>query len=242
MTTEAELKRLIDLSVADPRYEPECLRALLPATLYVHLPLAKSGRKLHLVCFTRPDGLTVIPIFSDRAKAQVAAQGAVRIGSVRGWELFMSAPGATFMLDPNDTSTTLYPEEITALLSDGSAAVAPTSIPDAPVDVSPALPEDAWVGALAVAAVEPIEAVEAVHLVHAHVAGSADPTGLLAVVAVPKALAERAARAVALALEASAQEPRLAVDMTTYEPGDPPDWALLPGLAPIWTRSSVTAH
>lgn len=242
MTTQAELKRLLELSVADPRHEPEFLRALLPATLYVHLPLAKSGRKLHLICFTRPDGLTVIPIFSDHTKAQAAAQGVVRVGTVRGWELFMSAPGATFMLDPNDTSTTLYPEEITALLSDGFAAVAPTSIPDAPVEVSPALPEDAWVGALAVAAVEPIETVEAVHLVHAHMAGSADPTGLLVVVAAPRAFAERAARAVALALEGASRKPRLPVDMTSYESGDPPAWVGDAALAPMWTRRLRKAH
>ena len=242
MTTEAELKRLIDLSAGDPRYEADFLRALLPATLYVHLPLAKSGRKLHLVCFTRPDGLTVIPIFSDPAKAQVAAQGAVRVGSVRGWELFMSAPGATFMLDPNDTSTTLYPEEITALLSNGTATLAPTFVPDAPVEVSPALPEDGWVITLLVAAVESIDAVEAVHLVHAHMAGSLQPTGLLAVIAVPHAFAERAARAVALALKASDRKPRLAVDMTTYEPGDPPEWVSLAGLAPTWTRRSHAGH
>lgn len=242
MTTEAELKRLINLSVDDPRYEADFLRALLPATLYVHLPLAKSGRKLHLVCFTRPDGLTVIPIFSDHAKAEVAAQGAVRVGSVRGWELFMSAPGATFMLDPNDTSTTLYPEEITALLADGSAAIAPTSVPEAPVSVSPPLPEDAWVVDLVVTAVQAIEDVQAAHLVHAHADGSLEPTGLLAVVAVPPALAERAARAVALALQASPRTPRLAVDMTSYAPDAPPDWVTLEGLGPAWARRPSATH
>lgn len=134
MTSTAELQRLISLSVADPRHEPDFLRALLTARLYVHLPLKPSSRALQLVCFTRPDGLTVIPVFTDEGKAAVAAQGAVRVGQVRGWDLFMSAPGATFMLDPNDVSTTLYPEEILALLSDGSAAMAPLAARPRPYD------------------------------------------------------------------------------------------------------------
>lgn len=242
MTSTAELQRLISLSVADPRHEPDFLRALLTARLYVHLPLKAKSRALQLVCFTRPDGLTVIPVFTDEEKASVAAQGAVRVGQVRGWDLFMSAPGATFMLDPNDVSTTLYPEEILALLSDGSAAMAPTSIPDTPVDVSPALPEDAWIGQLVVDAVRPIEAAEAVHLVHAHVAGSVEPTGLLAVVAVPHAFAERVARAVALALQTNDREPRLPVDLSSYEPAEPPDWAATPDFPPVWVRRPTVSH
>jgi hypothetical protein len=242
MTTEAELHRLIQRSAADPMQEPQFLRALLTATLYVHMPLKRAGQKLHLVCFTRPDGLTVIPIFSDRGKATGAARGAVRVGAVRGWELFMSAPGASFMLDPNDTSTTLYPEEIAALLADGSAAIAPTSMPDAPVSVSPALPEDAWLADLVVEALQPIDGVEAVHLVHAHAADSLDPTGLLAVVAVPTPLTERAARALALALQASTRTPRLAVDMTSYEPDSPPEWVTLEGLGPVWARRPRVSH
>lgn len=77
MTTEADLKRLIDLSVAGAQHEPAFLRALLTATLYVHLPLISSG-----------SNLTVIPAFSDRTKAVAAAQDAVRIGSLRGSDLF----------------------------------------------------------------------------------------------------------------------------------------------------------
>ncbi|GAB2519039.1 SseB family protein [Lysobacter humi (ex Lee et al. 2017)] len=242
MTSTAELQRLISLSVADPRCEPEFLRALLTARLYVHLPITPSPHALQLVCFTRPDGLTVIPIFSDETKAAVAAQGAVRVGSVRGWDLFMSAPGATFMLDPNDVSTTLYPEEILALLADGEAATAPTCIPDAPVDVSPAGPEDSWIGHLVTQAVRPIEVAEAVYLLHAHVAGSVEPTGLLAVVAVPDAFAERVARAVALALQASDRVPRLPVDLTSYEPAQAPAWVGTPGFEPVWVRRPAVPH
>ncbi|HTH27501.1 MAG TPA: SseB family protein [Sphingobium sp.] len=73
MTSTAELQRLISLSVADPRHEPDFLRALLTARLYVHLPLKAKSRALQLVCFTRPDGLTVIPVFTAHQASRTTA-------------------------------------------------------------------------------------------------------------------------------------------------------------------------
>lgn len=242
MTTPAELQRLIDLSLADPRHEPEFLRALLDAQLFVHLPLTDDSTRLRLVCFTRPDGITVIPVFTDAGKAEVAAQGAVRIGTVRGRELFMSAPSATFMLDPNDISTTIYPEEIQTLLAGCEAAIAPTVIPQGPVSVAPASPEDRWIGELVLEAVRAIKGVQAIHLVQAHVAGALDPTGLLVVVAVPRAWSERTARAVAAALKTSPRAPRLPVELTTYDPAKPPEWVAESGLGALWTHTCGRAH
>lgn len=242
MTTTAELKRLIELSVADPRQEPAVLRALLDARLYVHLPLSDDSPMLRLVCFTRPDGLTVIPVFTDVDKANAAAQGAVRIGTVRGRELFISAPGATFMLDPNDVSTTLYPEEVAALLASNEAAIAPTVIAHEPIGISPARPEDRWVGALVAGAVRGIATVDRVYLFQAHIGGSVEPTGLLAVVAVPVAGAERAARAAALALKKSERVPRLEIDLTTFDPADPPEWVEQEVFVPVWSRNARQAR
>lgn len=242
MTTPAELKRLIELSVADPRNEPTFLHALLDAELYVHLPLSDDSSRMRLVCFTRPDGLTVIPVFSDEGKARVAGQGAVRVGAVCGRELFMSAPGATFMLDPNDTTTTLYPEEISALLSSGEAAVAPGVVQNAQISLSPAASEDRWIGELVADAVKGIDAVRAVHLANMHVAGCTEPTGFVAIVAVPAAWSERAARAAALALHTNRRAPRLPVDLTTYDPADQPDWVSAPGFGAVWTRTRCGVH
>ncbi|WP_425598101.1 SseB family protein [Vulcaniibacterium tengchongense] len=79
--------------------EPAFFQALLTAVLYVHLPLSDDSGKVRLICFTRPDGITVIPVFSDDVKAHAAARGAARVVAVVGRELFESAPGATWMLD-----------------------------------------------------------------------------------------------------------------------------------------------
>lgn len=242
MTTEAELKRLIARSIADPSQEPDFLRALLTATLYVHLPHKRTNAKLHLVCFTRPDGLTVIPIFSDKKKAARAAQGAVAIGALTGRDLFISAPGATFMLDPNDDSTTLYPEEIVALMNDGAASSAQRFTTDAPMALSAALAEDLWLGELIAEAVKTIESVAAVYFVQTHYAESTEATGLLACVVVPSALAERAARAAALVIGGCEQQPRLPVDLATYDPTDPSDWVVLAELEPVWERHPASAH
>lgn len=239
MTTSAELQRLIARSVEDPRLEPEFLRALLDADLYVQLPLSDDAARLRLICFTRPDGLTVIPVFSDADRARVAAQNAARVAVVPGRELFASAPGATWMLDPNDTSTTLYPEEIRALLEQGTAAIAPASFRGQAMAISPALAEDLWLGELVAGAVAPIAAAQAVHLACGHAAGSVEPTALMAMVAVPPAFAERVARAVALALDASSRKPRLAVDLGTYDPAEPPEWVDDAEFAPVWQRGRV---
>lgn len=243
MTTPAELKRLIELCIGDPRHEPAFLRALLDARLYVHLPMSDDSPKLRLVCFTRPDGLTVIPVFTDPTKAEVAAQGAARIAAMQGRELFRIVPGATFMLDPNDISTTLYPEEIEALLANGTATIAPATMSGTSVGLSPAPAEDHWLAERVVDVVHGIASVEAAHLMQSHVAGSLDPTNLLIVLAVPAADAERAARAVALTLAASGRQPRLPVDLATYDPSEPrPGWGAEAGLEAFWTRAGSRVH
>ena len=57
------------------RAEDAFFRALLKSTVYAHIPLAPSppGR-MRFVQFVRPDnGQTVLPFFSDREQAEVAA-------------------------------------------------------------------------------------------------------------------------------------------------------------------------
>lgn len=242
MTSPDELHRLIEASLRDPSKETEFMRALLEAELYVHLPLSDDSGKVRLVCFTRPDGLSVIPVFSDHKKADVAAHGVVRIGVMRARELFAITPGATFMLDPNDTSTTLYPEEIQALLRGDTPPIAPTHTDVGTIGMSPALPEDRWLGELLANVARQLEPVEAVHLVHGHVAGSVEPTMLVGIFAVDPALGERVARAVAVALGASAEKPRIDLDLTVYDPAAPPDWVTEPGLLPIWRRVRQGIH
>lgn len=241
MTTPAQLSRLQARAIENSVEEPAFFQALLSADLYVHLPLSDDSGKVRLMCFTRPDGLTVIPAFTDAPKAHAAARGAAKVVSVKGRDLFASAPGATWMLDPNDVSCTLYPEEIDALLRENSVPILQEHAAGDPASVGAALPEDAWLGRAAMQAMESIPQVSAVYLVEITREELAHRGSLLLVLAVDDAHAEHAVRAVGVALVNCPQAPRLPVDVTTYASERPPAWLVAAGLPPLWQRGSAEA-
>ncbi len=120
MASTGDLERLMEASIKDAREEPAFFRALLDATLYAHTPKVEPPGKRQFVMFRSPDdGQYVIPIFTDKAKADWAARGTVRVLALEGREMFDQARGATLMLNPNDARCTLYPEEVKRLLHDG---------------------------------------------------------------------------------------------------------------------------
>ncbi len=238
MTTPEQLARLQARAIENPMEEPAFFQALLTAILYVHLPLSDVSGKVRLICFTRPDGFTVIPVFSDDVKAHAAAQGAVRVVAVVGRELFESAPGATWMLDPNDVTCTLYPEEIATLLRDGCMPIVQRHDAGDPAVVRAARPEDAWIGEAAVRAATSFKAISEVHLVEVVREEPQRTSGLLIVLAVSQLHSEQAARAVGVALVACPQVPRLPVDVTVYDSGKPPEWLATSHIGPLWCRGS----
>ena len=103
----------------DSRLEPALLQKLLAVKLYVHSPFGSRPPHLNICMFDRPDGIRVIPVFTDMEKARAASRGKVACVVVEGRELFDATRGATLMINPNDISCTLYPEEINALLESG---------------------------------------------------------------------------------------------------------------------------
>ena len=114
------LDRLIEAAAGDPRREPELFKALLDATMYAHTPIGDKSERFRLVMFKSPDdGSYVVPIFTDKAKAELAACGNVLLVEARGREMLEATRGATVMINPNDIRCTLYPEEIDALLANG---------------------------------------------------------------------------------------------------------------------------
>lgn len=121
-TTQKDLDDLLAASIENPEMEAVYFRALLDADVYVHAPAQAMGPNLKLVTFVSPEGIRVIPVFTDRAKADFASSRLVRIVKLTGRQLFEATPGATFMLNPNDRRCTLYPEEIQALLAYGTVA------------------------------------------------------------------------------------------------------------------------
>lgn len=221
MTTEAEFKRLKALAIADPTCEPAMLTALLNTQVYVHVPLSATPERTHLVCWDRPDGLRVIPFFSDLAGATAANGPTTRIAQILGRDLFRAAPGATFMLDPNETSLTLYPEEVSALLDEGRAIVVSPSFHAPDLDLSAPEADDRWLLTTAAGALDGLSEAKRVHLAAARPGASDGPADrLLVIVCVPSPFAERAARAIGMALQASGRDPRLPVDLTTYGPDE----------------------
>lgn len=117
------LDSLIEAAAKDPSREPELFRTLLDATMYAHSPIGDKSERLRLVMFKSPDdGSYVVPFFTDKVKAEFAARGNVRLVEGRGRELLEITRGATVMINPNDVRCTLYPEEIGALLANGTIA------------------------------------------------------------------------------------------------------------------------
>jgi len=238
MTTVSELERLRANAMADPRQEGAYLRALLTATLYAHLPRSDDTGRMHLVMFTRPDGLTVIPVFTDLRKAQAAAQGHARVAQVPGRELLEATRGATLMLDPNDVSMTLYPEEVSALLDEGLASLAPVAFDGPDMVLLPAhVHRDAWLLDALESALAPIESVERFHLAAARPSDAEGPADrLFVILAAPLVIVERAARAIAVALEGAPQIPWLPIDLASYRADEPLPPSMAEGLVHAWTR------
>lgn len=240
MTTPEQLARLQARAIENSSEEPAFFEALLSAILYVHLPLSDDSGRVRLICFTRPDGVTVIPVFSDAVKAQAAAQGAAKVVAVLGRELFASALGATWMLDPNDVSCTIYPEEVAALLGKRCMPIVQRHAAGGPMTVRAARVDDGWIGKAAVRAVIPLSVVAEVFVVEVVREEPARRHGLLIVLAVDEAHSERAVRAVGVELVACPQTPRLPVDVTTFPPGERPQWLSGTGAAPLWSRCENT--
>ena len=242
MATVTELERLRKRALADPRQEGAYLRALLLATLYAHLPRSDDPGRMRLIMFTRPDGLTVVPVFTDRAKAQAAAGNAARVAAVTGRDLLEATRGATLMVDPNDISMTLYPEEIVELLDGGRAAIAPVPAEGPDLELQAPEPGDAWLMDVIAAGLEPVGQVPRFHLAAARPKGSDGRADRLLVIAVvPHELAERASRAIAVGLARAAREPRLPIDLATYPPEEALGAEMDAGLRAVWTREFTNA-
>ena len=117
------LDRLIEAAAKDPSRELELFQTLLGATMYAHSPIDDKSERLRLVMFKSPDdGSYVVPVFTDKAKAEFAARGKMRLVQGTGREILEITRGATVMINPNDVRCTLYPEEIAELLASGTIA------------------------------------------------------------------------------------------------------------------------
>lgn len=239
MISLEELNRLMDASLGDSRKEPEFFRALLGAILYAHVPLNDDSERLRLVMFTSPvDHALTIPVFTDKAKAEFAARGNVRIVSMPGRLLFEATQGASLTINPNDNWCTLYPEEISELLATGT--VAPIQHDQFEEGEAACFKLSRVPPSLVKALRKSLTTIRSVEF--AYVAGikwrQADrPDSLVIALGGGTHSAEREVRATATALHALFERLNQPVEMLHFDStGAKPDWIQQLGLKPVYRR------
>lgn len=235
---KADLEALRSQAIADPRSEATFFAALLDARLFAHRPISDDSGRVRLLQFTRPDGLTVLPAFTSRARAEFAAGSGARVLEFVGRDLFLLTRGAVIMLDPNDESCTLFPEEIEMLLRQGRVPdVATVNVgDDGPYQIAAdeAVPDQLAQSLRLILSGVPY--IRAAYLFQRIVGSEAVATYLLALDVEP-ASAERAARAMAVGMQTSFALDAV-IDILTYEKDLPPGLQSLNGF-PLYVREMV---
>lgn len=224
-------------ALADKAAEPAFFRALLDATVYAHIPRQNPSGRVRFIQFTTPEGLTVLPFFSDEVQAKAAAKSAATVVVLMGRQLFELTRGATLMLNPNTISCVLYPEEIAALVDHDEVAIVERVDTDGQQLVTgPASERPTWLIDRLVALYASLSCVEAAYL--AEIGTPENPQrGLLIAVSVSSKDAERVARATTTELQAHCQRLQTTVDLTAFEPGELPDWLKEIDIEPFYVRT-----
>jgi hypothetical protein len=111
----SELNRLLEAALDDQRQEKAFFQALIDSRVYCHCPKNTSPGS-QFIQFRGPNGDLLLPFFSDKAKADRAAQGKLRVVALQGRDFLQRTLGATLVLNPNDRWCKLYPDEVRHLL------------------------------------------------------------------------------------------------------------------------------
>lgn len=205
--------------------EQAFFNALLDATVYAHVPTDPAPPdRIRFMQFVRPDiGQTVLPFFSDREQATVAAAGKAAIVAMAGRRLFELTRGATLMLNPNRDHLTLYPPEIGALLEGRPLGVFSQETLEVVERVGlcpPSIPTDVLVLALR-DLYEREPSVRAGYLVEVHRGPDLSDVFLLLTLVVTKGNVERMVQLTSLKLGSVTPLPALPVTMTCALPDEP---------------------
>jgi hypothetical protein len=211
-------------SMEAARTQEAFFKALLEATVYAHVPAGPAPRdRIRFIQFIRPDnGRTVLPFFSDRKQAEVAAAGKVGVVAMAGRRLFELTRGATLMLNPNGDRVALYPAEISALLEGRPLGVFSEETLQAEEQVGvcpPSVPTDSLIGMLRdLYAREP--SVRAGYLVEVHRGEGGADVFLLLTLVVTKGNDERMVQLTTLELSSLSPELELPITMTCVLPDE----------------------
>lgn len=207
------------------RTQEAFFKALLDATVYAHVPAGPVPQdRIRFIQFVRPDNRqTVLPFFSDREQATVAAAGKVGIIAMAGRRLFELTRGATLMLNPNCDRVALYPPEISALLKGSPLGFFTEETLEAEEQVEvclPSVPTDGLTLALRdLYGREP--SVRAGYLVEVHRCTGDSDVFLLLTLVVTKGNNERVVQLTSLELNSLSPELGLPVKVSCALPDEP---------------------
>lgn len=233
-----KIDRLLEQVLEDKNLEPEFFRALLDWNVYAHIPRYDKSDRVRLIQFVTPERQTVLPFFTDESQAREAAGNTAAIAIFSGRQLMELTRGATLMLNPNKANCTLYPEEITALLDQGEVAlVAKEEMPDQQMQFRNAKPRPDWLLEPLIALYKTMDCIDAAYIVEVRMPGAPEKATLLVVMAVAAVNAERAARASITAVQRQCTGKQVGIDLTVFEPGDPPAWLADTGAEEFFSRS-----
>jgi hypothetical protein len=240
-TSATQLDALLQQSLKDKTAERAFFRALLDATVYVHAPISDDSRNLRLIQFTRPDGLTVLPFFSNSTQATAATGNAVRVVPLMGRVFLEATRGATLMLNPNGIYCTLYPEEIAALLDKGEvAAVEMVDVPKSEFLFGVPDPTPSWLIEPLVKLYAQLACVQTAYLIEARPSNDPDHPMLLIALTSSRLDAERAARATITAIQPLCRNREVGVDITSFDPAtEGTGWIDEIGIEPFYERSAA---
>lgn len=141
------------------------------------------------------------------------------------------------MLDPNGVSCTLYPEEVAALLDRDVIADVDTAtvLPGREPQVRAVEYVPAWLRTRLAAALTAMPVVTEAYLVEINSPDAPNQWSYLIALRVPAQHAERAARAVLLAIQRECARRECALDLTAFDPTETlPPW--LAGSMPVYHR------
>lgn len=244
------LDHLMEAAVKDASREPELFRALLDTVLFAHASIddktdqtGDGASRVRLMMFKSPDdGTLVIPVFTDEAKATFASRGVARVIAVTGRELFEATRGATLMLNPNDVRCTLYPEEISALLTNGT--LAPVTKDRFEEDQAHTFRLTKVPAPLVKALRTALAAVPSVEL--AYIAGvrwrdPGRPDSVLIALGSSPGREDREARATAIVMQSAMDRLNLPLDIVHFDSNQArPSWITSLGLKPVYRRRPLS--
>ena len=234
----SELNRLLEAALDDQRQENAFFQALLDSMVYAHSPkTGPPGRQF--IQFRGPDGELLLPFFSDRGKADRAAQGKLRVFALQGRDFLVRTLGATLVLNPNDRWCKLYPDEVRQLLNRKSLPILITENLEGGKSVATyteAIPP-ADLAEMLVSEIQSLPEIERAYLIDMRLNEEEQTAHWILVSIAPEGVKERLARTLVARSQSFCAEREIQFSVMVFSPGDKnDDWILSVGVRPLLSR------